>query len=43
MANPLLELQRLGQSPWHDNIRRGLLTGGKLRKMIEDGWITGLT
>ncbi|MCI0467173.1 MAG: transaldolase, partial [Beijerinckiaceae bacterium] len=43
MSNPLLELQRLGQSPWHDNIRRELLTSGKLRKMIDDGDITGLT
>ena len=43
MSNPLLELQRLGQSPWHDNIRRELLTSGKLRRMIDDGWITGLT
>ena len=33
MANPLVELQRLGQSPWHDNISRGLLTSGKLKKM----------
>jgi transaldolase len=43
MSNPLLELQRLGQSPWHDNIRRELLTSGKLKKMIDDGDITGLT
>ena len=33
-ANPLVELQRLGQSPWHDNISRGLLTSGKLKKMV---------
>ncbi|MGH7860180.1 MAG: transaldolase, partial [Candidatus Binatia bacterium] len=43
MANPLQELQRLGQSPWHDNIRRELLTSGKLKKMVEEGQITGLT
>ena len=43
MSNPLLQLARLGQSPWHDNIRRELITSGKLRKMIEDGDITGLT
>jgi transaldolase / glucose-6-phosphate isomerase len=43
MANPLVELQRLGQSPWHDNISRGLLTSGKLKKMVKDGDITGLT
>jgi transaldolase len=43
MANPLVEMQKLGQSPWHDNIRRELLTSGKLKKMIEAGDITGLT
>lgn len=41
--NPLVELQHLGQSPWHDNIRRGLLTSGALKKMVKDGDITGLT
>lgn len=43
MPHPLLELRRLGQSPWHDNIHRELLTSGKLAAMIADGDITGLT
>src|SRR5262245_18731257 len=43
MAHPLIRLQQLGQSPWHDNIRRQLLTSGALKKMVEDGDITGLT
>src|SRR5438552_13156100 len=43
MANPLIRLQQLGQSPWHDNIRRQLLTSGSLKKMVDDGDITGLT
>ncbi|MBI3768263.1 MAG: transaldolase [Deltaproteobacteria bacterium] len=43
MTNPLIELQRLGQSPWHDNIRRNLLTTGALKRMVDDGDITGLT
>ncbi len=43
MANPLIRLQQLGQSPWHDNIRRQLLTSGALRRMVEEGDITGLT
>src|SRR3972149_1010328 len=43
VMNPLIELQRLGQSPWHDNIRRELLTTGLLKKMVKDGDITGLT
>jgi transaldolase len=43
MDSPLLALQRFGQSPWYDNIRRGLLTSGALERMIADGDITGLT
>jgi transaldolase len=43
MTNPLIEMQRLGQSPWHDNIRRGLLVSGELERRIADGDITGLT
>jgi transaldolase/glucose-6-phosphate isomerase len=43
MANALLELQHLGQSPWHDNIHRALLTSGSLEAMVRDGDITGLT
>jgi transaldolase len=43
MTNPLVTLQSLGQSPWHDNIRRSLLTSGALEKMVQAGDITGLT
>jgi len=43
MDNPLIRLQQLGQSPWHDNIRRQLLTSGALTRMVDDGDITGLT
>ncbi|MEK6573284.1 MAG: transaldolase, partial [Chloroflexota bacterium] len=43
MTHPLLQMQSLGQSPWHDNIRRGLLESGDLKKMVDDGDITGLT
>lgn len=43
MTTPLIELQKLGQSPWHDNIRRALITSGALKKMVRDGDITGLT
>jgi transaldolase len=39
----LRELQRLGQSPWLDNITRGLLQSGTLAKLIRNGDITGLT
>ena len=43
MTNPLVQLQSLGQSPWHDNIRRNQLTSGLLAKMVKAGDITGLT
>jgi transaldolase/glucose-6-phosphate isomerase len=36
-------MQKLGQSPWHDNITRGLLMTGQLEKMIARGDVTGLT
>jgi transaldolase/glucose-6-phosphate isomerase len=41
--NPLIELQKLGQSVWYDNIRRGLLTSGELKRMIDAGEIVGVT
>ncbi|MFB0506078.1 MAG: transaldolase, partial [Thermodesulfobacteriota bacterium] len=41
--NPLVELQKLGQSIWYDNIRRGLLTSGELKGMIDAGEIVGVT
>lgn len=36
-------LHRIGQSLWIDNITRGLLDGGTLRKYIEELSVTGLT
>ncbi len=36
-------LHRLGQSLWLDNITRDLLTGGTLRRYIDDFAVTGLT
>ena len=37
-ANPLKRLGELGQSVWYDYIRRDLVTGPKLRQLIdEDG------
>lgn len=41
--NPLVQLTQLGQSPWHDNIRRSQLTSGALARMVQAGDITGLT
>ena len=42
MSNPIRETQKLGQSIWYDNVRRGLLTSGELAQLIKTG-ITGLT
>lgn len=41
--NPLLELQGLGQSVWLDYIRRDLVRGGKLRRLIEEDGLRGMT
>ena len=42
-TNPLKGLLRYGQSPWMDYIRRDLLTGGGLQKMIHDDGLRGMT
>ncbi|HSM87793.1 MAG TPA: bifunctional transaldolase/phosoglucose isomerase, partial [Candidatus Limnocylindrales bacterium] len=42
-ANPLLELQKQGQSVWLDYIRRNLITSGELRRLIEQDWLRGIT
>jgi len=41
--NPLLELQKAGQSIWLDYIRRDLLTGGELRRLIAEDGLRGMT
>jgi transaldolase/glucose-6-phosphate isomerase len=42
-TNPLKGLLEYGQSPWMDYIRRDLLTGGGLRKMIDADGLRGQT
>lgn len=42
-SNPLAQLSRLGQSPWYDQMTRSLVTQGKLKKMIEEDGLRGLT
>ncbi len=41
--NPLKELQRFGQSVWYDNISRGLIRSGGLKKLIEEDGVRGVT
>jgi transaldolase/glucose-6-phosphate isomerase len=42
-TNPLKGLLAYGQSPWMDYVRRDLLTGGGLQKMIADDGLRGMT
>lgn len=41
--NPLKALLDYGQSPWMDYIRRDLLTGGGLKKLIDEDGLQGMT
>ena len=42
-TNPLIGLQKFGQSIWLDYIRRDLLTGGELKRLIEQDGLRGMT
>jgi transaldolase/glucose-6-phosphate isomerase len=42
-VNSLKQLQALGQSIWLDYIRRDLLTGGELKRLIEEDGLRGMT
>ena len=42
MGNAIEEIRRLGQVVWYDNIRRGLIESGELRRLIDLG-VSGLT
>ena len=41
--NPLKGLLDYGQSPWMDYIRRDLLAGGELKRLIHDDGLRGMT
>ncbi len=41
--NPLVQLGEFGQSPWYDYIRRGLITSGELKAMIDQDGLKGVT
>ncbi|MBV8495320.1 MAG: transaldolase [Gammaproteobacteria bacterium] len=43
VPNPLLELRRLGESVWLDDISRGLLADGTLARLIREDGLAGLT
>jgi len=42
-TNPLKELLNFGQSVWLDYIRRDLLTGGELKRLIDEDGLRGMT
>jgi len=42
-TNPLKELLKFGQSVWLDYIRRDLLTGGELKRLIQEDGLRGMT
>ncbi len=42
-TNPLRQLETLGQSIWLDYIRRDLIVGGGLRRLIEEDGLRGMT
>jgi len=42
-GNPLVELERAGQSPWLDFIERGLIDSGELARLIREDGIRGVT
>jgi transaldolase / glucose-6-phosphate isomerase len=41
--NPLLQLQKYGQSVWLDFIRRNLITSGELKRLIDEDGLRGIT
>src|SRR5438270_11483176 len=43
MSNPLVELANVGQSVWYDQMERKLLTTGRLKQMIDEDDLRGLT
>ena len=42
-TNPLTGLLKFGQSVWLDYIRRDLLTGGELKRLIDEDGLRGMT
>ena len=42
-VNPLKQLEKLGQSPWLDYVRRSLIESGELATMVERDGLKGIT
>jgi transaldolase/glucose-6-phosphate isomerase len=43
MTNPLAQLPKVGQSVWYDQTDRNLISTGKLRRMIDEDDLRGMT
>ncbi|HEV2704801.1 MAG TPA: bifunctional transaldolase/phosoglucose isomerase, partial [Pyrinomonadaceae bacterium] len=43
MSNTLVEIMKLGQSIWYDNIRRAMLTSGDLARKVAEDDLRGVT
>src|SRR5260370_24122158 len=43
VPNPLLELRKLGESAWLDDLGRGMLEDGSLARLIREDGIAGVT
>jgi transaldolase/glucose-6-phosphate isomerase len=43
MSNTLVEIMKLGQSIWYDNIRRAMLSSGDLQKKVLEDDLRGVT
>jgi transaldolase/glucose-6-phosphate isomerase len=43
MSNTLIEIMKLGQSIWYDNIRRAMLSSGDLQKKVTEDDLRGVT
>ena len=43
VINPLVELNKHGQSIWFDYIRRSLITSGELKRLIDEDGLKGVT
>ncbi|HSB08310.1 MAG TPA: transaldolase [Blastocatellia bacterium] len=42
-TNPLIDLTKLGQAVWYDNIERKLVTSGELKRLIDEDGLSGVT